>query len=189
MNKNVFMVAGFLVVVVVFTAVGWLGWRLQGNDYAQPSSDSDNEERRVQVVFQSHVLGGLPVRFSPNERIQYVTPGVDHKNTYLFQNLSDQTVYFTPIHSVAPADAARHYSMSVCFCFYDQKMPPHSSAEFTLVYRLDPALSVRTNPVFINYNLKRIDASQFRLDSPDHQPGSELQLRSALPITSDWIGG
>ena len=183
----IYAFSGFAI-VCVFAVVGWFGWSLQGNDLTAAEGDLSSE-RRVQVIFQSHVVGRLPVRFSPQERVQYVTPGVEHKNVYQFQNLSDETVYFTPIHAVAPSDAARNYSMSVCFCFYDQKMPPNSTAEFTLVYQLDPTISARTNPVFINYNLKPIEASQFRLKNPEHQPGAEIEVFPSSPLPSEGVEG
>lgn len=167
--------------VMLFTAAGWFGWRLLAYDASQGSTSAgEPDERRIQVIFQSHVLGGLPVRFSPQQRVQFVTPGVEQRNVYEFHNLSDETVYFTPVHAVAPADAARHYSMSVCFCFYDQKMPPRSKAEFTIVYTLDPGLSRRTNPVIINYNLKKIDADQFRRTPSPHDEGSEIIINEEL---------
>ena len=178
-----------LAIISLFAVVGWYGWRLQDSGLEIAEGAVIDKDRRVQVVFQSHVVGRLPVRFSPKERIQYVTPGVEQKNVYQFQNLSDETVYFTPIHAVAPADAARNYSMSVCFCFYDQQMPPNSTAEFTLVYQLDPAMSARTNPVFINYNLKPIEASQFRLKNPEHQPGAEIKTFPTNPLPMERISG
>lgn len=166
------------VVLVAFITAGLVGWRI-----AAPPSFASQEidgDRQVQVVFQSHVRGGLPVRFAPDERVQFVTPGVEHRNTYTFHNLSDAAVYFTPMHSVSPPDAARHYSMSVCFCFYDQKMPARSRATFTVAYTLDPALSRRTNPVHINYNLVGIDPEQFRRNPPaeGHDWDSEIQVIS-----------
>ena len=176
-----------IAIVALFAVVGWFGWNLQDSGLGQ--AEVNGSDRRVQVIFQSHVVGRLPVRFSPKERIQYVTPGVEQKNVYQFQNLSDETVYFTPIHAIAPADAARNYSMSVCFCFYDQTMPPNSTAEFTLVYQLDPAISTRTNPVFINYNLKPIEAEQFRLKNPVHQPGAEIQINPNESLPLERLGG
>lgn len=177
------------VVLLLFSSAGVAGWFLA----APPNSNGEHvdETRQVQVVFQSHVRGNLPVRFAPDERIQFVTPGIEHRNTYTFQNLSDEAVYFTPMHSVSPPDAARHYSMSVCFCFYDQKMPPRSRATFTVAYTLDPALSRRTNPVHVNYNLVALDPENFRRESPTDGHGleSEIQVISMHIESIDSVSG
>ncbi|TVR10813.1 MAG: hypothetical protein EA401_12025 [Planctomycetota bacterium] len=174
---NIFMGCA---VVGLFALAGYIGWRV-AEPPAHETADID-EQRQVQVVFQSHVRGGLPVRFAPDERVQLVTPGIEHRNTYTFENLSDKPVFFTPMHSVSPPDAARHYSMSVCFCFYDQTMPARSRATFTVAYTLNPALNHRTNPVHINYNLVGIDPEQFRRSPPNGDDGhgldSEIQVIS-----------
>ncbi|TVR08960.1 MAG: hypothetical protein EA401_13360, partial [Planctomycetota bacterium] len=70
------LIAFILLATVILGGAGVLGWRLLANHGLLPEDQID-ETRRVQVIFQSQVLGGLPVRFSPTERIQWVTPGRD----------------------------------------------------------------------------------------------------------------
>lgn len=155
-DRHVFLIVVFA--FAVFAALGYLGYRISAHG-VEAAPDPD---RTVKVIFNAHVLDDLPVSFEPRDRIQEVALGEERHNVYVFENLSDETVRFRPIHSVAPPTAAANYVMTVCFCFNDQEIPPRGRMEFDVVYRFRTDMDPRARVCHVNYNLHRIDTEQMR---------------------------
>ena len=109
--------------------------------------------RYVEVFFESKTFDKLPLRFVPEHERQRVEVGVDTRNVYRLQNLSDQVVRFRPIHQVDPGIIQQHFGMKVCFCFNDQEIGPGEERELPVVYRFDPAMDARVQDVTICYSL------------------------------------
>jgi cytochrome c oxidase assembly protein Cox11 len=145
--------------LVVFTLVGWVGVGLQKTHTPIVSSSFDQGHK---VIFQAAVMDELPITFEPVDGSQFLQIGEERRNVYILENKSDEVIYIRPIHSVAPADAAAHYVMTVCFCFNDQRIEPGARMEFPLVYQFTDGMDARTNPIHINYNIHRIDPNEMR---------------------------
>lgn len=109
--------------------------------------------RFVEVFFESKIFDRLPLRFVPEHERQRVEVGLDTRNVYRLQNLSDQVVRFRPIHQVDPGIIQEHFGMKVCFCFNDQEIGPGEERELPVVYRFDPAMDERVHDVTICYSL------------------------------------
>jgi len=77
------------------------------NPNNQALADSTEiSDRQVEVTFLSNVMGALPVTFSADNSLQRVRLGEQTINDYTFVNLTDRPIFFRPVHSVKPTDAA-----------------------------------------------------------------------------------
>ena len=152
MNSNLKALLLIGGIIVVFGFLGFLGFQVNTGEPAPAAPDG----REIKVIFRGATMDDLPLRFTPQHNIQYSTPGVNLRNTFILENLSNEPVRFRPIHSVAPADAAAKYTMAVCFCFEDQEIPAGAKMEFPLVYRFGAELSDTVTVSHINYNLHSI---------------------------------
>lgn len=113
--------------------------------------------RFITTYFEAVNFDDLPVRFWPDETTQNVQVGAEVKNAYHFENMSDHTVHFRPIHQVSPIEAGKHFGMRICFCFTNQSVGPHETKVFPVVYRFDSGLDPRTRSVTLRYGLFAID--------------------------------
>ncbi len=109
--------------------------------------------RFVTVFFDSQNPDKLPISFAPVVPSLRVEVGADGATTYLFENLSDRSVFIHPVHAVSPINAAKKFGMKVCFCFNDQVFRPHERKEFPIVFTLAPDLDERIHTVSLNYTM------------------------------------
>lgn len=113
--------------------------------------------REIKVLFTGVAADKLPVVFKPKRAIQTVEVGTRFENEYRFVNMSDDSVYFRPVHSILPEAASKKFTMMKCFCFNDQALGPHESKTFPVISvfstDLDPAIS----EVTVNYTLFKKD--------------------------------
>jgi cytochrome c oxidase assembly protein subunit 11 len=108
---------------------------------------------QVEVYFTGVVSGNLPVYFRPKYSLQTVKVGERFNNEYHFVNMSDDSVYFRPVHSVLPDEAAKKFTMMKCFCFDDQALAPHEEKTFPVISVLSNDLDSTVQQVTINYTL------------------------------------
>jgi len=109
--------------------------------------------RKIEVLFTGVVAGKLPVYFRPKYAIQTVKVGERFNNEYHFVNMSDDSVYFRPVHSVLPEEAAKKFTMMKCFCFDDQALAPREEKVFPVISVLSFDLDSTVQQVTINYTL------------------------------------
>lgn len=109
--------------------------------------------RYVKVYFGATVDDHLPVRFEPEDRDQMVEIGMDARNTYHIENLSDHVVSLRPVHYISPINASRRFGMKVCFCFNDQVLQPHERRSYPVVFLFAPDLDSRIHTVNLCYEL------------------------------------
>jgi cytochrome c oxidase assembly protein subunit 11 len=101
---------------------------------APPTSVSS---RTVIVAFDTNVRG-LDWAFTPNVESQTVHPGDSNLAFFKVVNQSDQPLTGRAVYNVTPGSAGYFFSKLECFCFTNQTLQPHQSAEFPVVYFIDP---------------------------------------------------
>jgi cytochrome c oxidase assembly protein subunit 11 len=91
----------------------------------------------VTVAFDTNVRG-LAWRFEPNVPSQLVRPGATNLAFFKVTNTSDQPLTGRAVYNVTPESAGGYFSKLECFCFKNQTLAPHQTAEFPVVYYVDP---------------------------------------------------
>ena len=91
----------------------------------------------VTVAFDTNVRG-LAWQFTPNVPSQQVRPGATNLAFFKVTNTSDQPLTGRAVYNVTPESAGGYFSKLECFCFKNQTLAPHQTAEFPVVYYVDP---------------------------------------------------
>jgi cytochrome c oxidase assembly protein subunit 11 len=102
--------------------------------YAPPATISN---RTVEVEFNTNVRG-LAWDFQPNVPSQTARLGDSKLAFFKVTNNSDQPLTGRAVYNVTPDSAGAFFSKLECFCFKNQTLGPHQSAEFPVVYYVDP---------------------------------------------------
>jgi cytochrome c oxidase assembly protein subunit 11 len=102
--------------------------------YAPPSAISS---RTVEVDFNTNVRG-LAWDFAPNVPSQVAHLGDSKLAFFKVTNTSDRPLTGRAVYNVSPDSAGGYFSKLECFCFTNQTLQPHQTAEFPVVYYVDP---------------------------------------------------
>jgi len=116
-----------------------------------------DKSRPLKVLFTTTVNDGLPILFEADKSRAEVYLGQTDEVQYRFVNLSADTLYFRPVHSVYPAEASNKYNMIKCFCFQDMVLLPHEEATRPLVYSFHNDLDPQITRVTMHYTLFKRD--------------------------------
>ena len=128
--------------------------------YEQSSSTGPMSAREVQVKFMGVVSSGLPVRFGPRDPNVVAKIGKPVHVVYYFTNMSDDSVYFRAVHSIAPVEAAREFQLMKCFCFDDQVLGPRQTVELPVYFALSPRTPANIHELILSYTLFPRDPNQ-----------------------------
>jgi cytochrome c oxidase assembly protein subunit 11 len=93
--------------------------------------------KTVTVRFDTNV-NGVPWTFVPVQSSQTIHLGASTLAFFKATNTSHQTVTARALFNVVPEAAGQYFSKLECFCFNDQTLKPGQSAEFPVVYYVDP---------------------------------------------------
>ena len=91
----------------------------------------------VTVRFDTNV-NGVPWRFAPVQASQTVHLGASNLAFFKATNMGKTAVTGRALFNVVPEAAGQYFSKLECFCFRDQTLAPGQSAEFPVVYYVDP---------------------------------------------------
>lgn len=97
-------------------------------------------ERRLTVRFDANVARDLPWKFEPEFAKITLRTGEPTTVYYKVANLSDRETSGQAAYNVSPDQAGAFFVKIQCFCFDEQKLKPHETAEWPVVFYLDPAL-------------------------------------------------
>ncbi len=97
-------------------------------------------ERVLTVRFDANVARDLPWRFEPEVPKLSLRTGETKTVYYKVANLSDHETSGQAAYNVAPGQAGAFFVKVACFCFEEKQLGPHETAEWPVVFYLDPAL-------------------------------------------------
>lgn len=129
-------------------------------DELSSSSTGAISSRDIQVKFMGVSGSGLPMRFAPKTPLLHVNPGRPVHTSYVFTNMSDDSVFFRAVHSIAPQRAAKEFQLIQCFCFDDQALGPRETRELPVYFALSPRTPADVNELLLNYTLFPRDPKQ-----------------------------
>ncbi len=96
--------------------------------------------RKISVRFDANVAPGLDWRFAPEVAEIQVRPGETTTVFFKAENLSDHASEGAARFNVTPDQAGAWFDKISCFCFSEQKLGPHETAQWPVVFFLDPKL-------------------------------------------------
>ncbi len=96
--------------------------------------------REVTVRFDTNVAPGLAWTFESEVPAITLVPGKTATVFFKVKNLSDKEVLATAAYNVSPDQMGSYFDKISCFCFSEQKLGPHETADYPVVFFLDPAM-------------------------------------------------
>lgn len=97
-------------------------------------------KRTMHVRFDANVGGALPWTFEPETDAIDLVTGKTATVFYKVTNRSDRTITARAVYNIGPPSMGGYFDKISCFCFSDQTLKPHETAEMPVVFFLDPAL-------------------------------------------------
>ena len=94
-------------------------------------------DQTLLIRFDANVRG-VPWDFAPDQTSQTVKIGKTGLAFFHVKNTSDKPVTAHAAYNVVPESAAKYFQKLQCFCFTDQTLQPGQSADFPVVYFVDP---------------------------------------------------
>jgi cytochrome c oxidase assembly protein subunit 11 len=94
-------------------------------------------DRSVVIRFDANVRG-VPWSFTADQVSQTVKIGKTGLAFFHVKNNSDKPFTAHAAYNVVPESAAKYFQKLQCFCFTDQTLQPGQSADFPVVYFVDP---------------------------------------------------
>lgn len=96
--------------------------------------------RVLTVRFDANVARDLPWRFEPEVTRISLRTGEPVTVYYRVENRADHETSGQAAYNVSPDQAGAFFVKIACFCFDEKRLGPHETAEWPVVFYLDPAL-------------------------------------------------
>jgi cytochrome c oxidase assembly protein subunit 11 len=112
----------------------------EGTPQRVSEDDGRVGHRILRVGFDANVAPGLPWRFEPETDAIHLRTGKAATVFFRVQNLSDREVAAQAVFNVTPELSGAWFDKVQCFCFSEQRLGPHETAEWPVVFFLDPKL-------------------------------------------------
>ena len=97
-------------------------------------------QRTLAVRFDANVANGLPWSFAPEVPTMRVRTGETATVFFKVTNHSRQEWAGTASYNVSPDQSGLYFTKISCFCFSEQRLGPGETAEWPVVFYLDPSL-------------------------------------------------
>jgi cytochrome c oxidase assembly protein subunit 11 len=140
-------------------------------------TDAGAEGRRtLRVAFDTNVAPGLDWRFDPETAAVTVRTGQTATVFFRARNLSDRPTAANATFNVTPEVSGAWFDKIQCFCFSEQHLGPHESAEWPVVFFLDPKLETdesmaRVDSITLSYTLFAAPAARASSRNPPERAG------------------
>ncbi|MFA0014426.1 cytochrome c oxidase assembly protein [Vibrio lentus] len=122
----------------------------------QPKGMQPDYSRTVRVEFMSHIKPDMPWQFAPETRVLEVHPGEVVQTNYIAKNLSGLSLVGQAVPSVSPGNGATYFNKMECFCFNQQPLDGHKSAEMGLIFYIEPEIPESIHTLTLSYTLFNI---------------------------------
>jgi cytochrome c oxidase assembly protein subunit 11 len=94
----------------------------------------------INVRFDGNASTTLDWRFVPKQTVMRVKIGEQNMAYFEATNLGQATTTGSAVYNVSPPIAGAYFDKIQCFCFTKQTLKPGASAEFPVVFFVDPAI-------------------------------------------------
>ena len=133
--------------------------------------------RTLLIRFDANVRG-VPWDFAPDQTSQTIHIGKTGLAFFHVKNQSDKPFTAHAAYNVVPESAAKYFQKLSCFCFTDQTLQPGQSADFPVVYFVDPKYvsdpDVKNEPeITLSYTFFPVATSAATQKSASNAPAKE----------------
>ncbi len=111
-----------------------------GTTQVAEKASGERGQRILKVRFNANVAPGLDWAFEPEQDAIEVRTGQTATVFFRFRNKTDRETVAHAVYNVTPEQSGAWFNKVSCFCFTDQRLGPHESAEIPVVFFLDPKL-------------------------------------------------
>jgi cytochrome c oxidase assembly protein subunit 11 len=125
----------------------------------QVKANTDAEGHRIlRVAFDANVAPGLDWSFEPEVDSIRLRTGRTATVYFRVRNRLDTPAAVRAAFNVTPEVSGGYFDKISCFCFTEQHLGPHESAEWPVVFFLDPTLETdpsmaRVDSITLSYTL------------------------------------
>lgn len=109
--------------------------------------------RELRIQFLAKSGQGMPWRFEPRERSMQVYPGEIRMTSFTVENLTSTLMTSNAVPSISPAQAARYFKKTQCFCFEKQTLPGGEKKDMPVIFYVDPSLPREISTITLSYTL------------------------------------
>jgi cytochrome c oxidase assembly protein subunit 11 len=142
------------------------------------NANTDTQGHRIlRVAFDTNVAPGLDWSFEPESESVRLRTGKTATVFFRARNLTDKPTEARATFNVTPEVSGEYFDKISCFCFTTQHLGPHESAEWPVVFFLDPSLEkdesmARVDSITLSYTL---------FAQPSETPAPRLSAERAGP--------
>ena len=111
-----------------------------GTTQVAQSAPATRGARTLTVRFDTNVAAGLAWRLEPEQASISARTGETKTVFFRVTNLSNAPTTGIAAYNVSPDQAGAWFNKIACFCFSEQTLGPRETAEWPVVFFLDPAL-------------------------------------------------
>lgn len=122
-------------------------------------------QRTIRVSFDARVDARLPWRFAPEQKSVTVNVGQQGFINYRAANKAGAKNAGTALFNVTPDKAGKYFVKTQCFCFARQDLGPGKSADFPVVFYIDPKIA--DDPALDDVTDITLSYTFFRAESPE----------------------
>ncbi len=97
-------------------------------------------DRTITVTFDGNIDPRLPWKFEPLEKSVTVKLGQNRLIAFRAVSESKLPTRGTATYNVTPFAAGKYFNKIQCFCFEEQHLAPHQSANLPVSFFIDPAI-------------------------------------------------
>ncbi len=147
----------------------------EGTPQRVTGQDAQMGQRVLRVAFDANVTPGLPLRFEAETEAVHVRTGKAATVFFRVENTSDHEIATNAIFNVTPELSGAWFDKIQCFCFNEQRLGPHETAEWPVVFFLDPQLE--TDPSMAEVHAITLSYTLF--PAPDNAAGTDKRAGPA----------
>lgn len=111
-----------------------------GTTQVAEQATGERGARVIRVRFNANVAPGLDWSFEPEQDYIDIRTGATATVFFRFRNRSDHETISRAVYNVTPEVSGGWFDKVSCFCFTEQRLGAHESAELPVVFFLDPRL-------------------------------------------------
>jgi cytochrome c oxidase assembly protein subunit 11 len=147
-NQRVALIAGAVFVAMVgltFAAAPLYTMFCKVTGYAGTTQRAEAAskavlDRTIEVRFDTNVAPGLPLLFTPDERIKTLRIGETGLAFFKVTNPTDKPVTAVATYNVTPELTGLYFKKLECFCFEQRAFAPGETIELPVVFFVDPEI-------------------------------------------------